>query len=188
MPIPNRRLLTRLALAALSLYVPLARAQQPFTKPLALPPGSRAVSPNGRYVLVGVDSETEPNHTVFLEDLRLKTRRKLFNYDRHIEVLWNPDSESFAVSDYAGSDYSRCSIVSVMESVSPVQVWDELVKVAAGKERESLLQNDHVYIAATGWISARVLRLKVWGHGEVNPTGFTRFYRYEVGIGIRRQQ
>jgi len=96
--------------------------------------------------------------------------------------------ESFAVSDYAGSDYSRCSIVSVTENVPPVQVWDELVKSATANEQKSFLRNDHVYIAATEWISSRVLKVKVWGHGEVNPAGFTRFYRYEIGLGIRRQQ
>lgn len=183
----SRSLMTTLALAALSLCVPFTQAQQAHTKPIAFPEHSRAVSPNGRYVLVGVDSDTEPNHTVFLEDLRLKTRRKLFNYDRHIELLWSPDSESFAVSDYAGSDYSLCSIVSVTGNVPPIQVWDELVKAATANEQKSLLHNDHVYIAATDWVSPRILKVKVWGHGEVNPAGFTRFYRYEIGLGIRRQ-
>jgi hypothetical protein len=188
MPIRSRRLVTPLVLAALSVCVPFTRAQQPHTKPVAFPENSRAVSPSGRYVLVGVDADTEPNHTVFLEDIRLKTRRKLFNYERHIEVLWNPDSESFALSDYAASDYSHCSIVSVAENVPQVQIWDEMIKATAANEQRSLLHNDHVYIAATNWISSRVLKVKVWGHGEANPTGFTRFYRYEIGFGIRRQQ
>jgi hypothetical protein len=188
MPIRNRILLTPLTLAALSLCVPSTRAQQPHTKPIAFPETSRALSPNGRYALIGVDSDSEPNHTVFLEDQQLKTRRRLFNYDRHIDLLWNPDSESFAVSDYAGSDYSRCSIVSVNKNVPPVQVWDELVKVATANERKSLLRNDHVYIAGTDWITSRVLKVKVWGNGEVDPAGFTRFYTYEISLGIRRQQ
>lgn len=183
-----RRLLTTFAVVAMSLYVPSAQAQQPHTNAISFPQHSRAVSPNGRYVLVGVDADTEPNHTVYLENSQLKTRRKLFSYDRHIDLLWNPDSESFAVSDYAGSDYSRCSIISVTENVPPVQVWDELLTAATANEKKSLLQNDHVYIAATAWISSKVLAIKVWGHGEVNPAGFTRFYRYEIGLGIRRQQ
>jgi hypothetical protein len=188
MPIRYRRLVTPLALAALSLCVPFTNAQQPHPRPIVFPEHSRVVSPNGRYVLIDVDADTEPNHTVFLEDLRLKARRRLFNYDRHIDLSWNPDSQSLAVSDYAGSDYSRCRIYSVSENVPPVQVWDELVKAATAKEKKSLLQNDHVYIAASDWISPRVLKVKVWGHGEVNPAGFTSFYRYEIGVGIRRQQ
>jgi len=134
MPIRSRRLVTPLVLAALSVCVPFTRAQQPHTKPVAFPENSRAVSPNERYVLIGVDADTEPNHTVFLEDIRLKTRRKLFNYERHIEVLWNPDSESFALSDYAASDYSHCSIVSVAENVPQVQIWDEMIKATAANE------------------------------------------------------
>jgi hypothetical protein len=188
MPIRYSKVVMPVALAAISLCVPFARAQQPHPKPIAFPEHSRAVSPDGRYVLVGVDADTEPNHTVFLEDLRLKTRRKLFDYDRHIDLLWNPNSTSFAVSDYAGSDYSRCNIVSVTENVPLVQVWDELVKAATAKGQKSLLQNDHVYVAATEWISPKVLKVKVWGHGEVNPSGFTRFYEYEMGLGIRGRQ
>jgi len=183
-----RRLLTILAVATLSLCVLSTQAQRPHTNAVSFPEHSRSVSPNGRYVLVGVDAGKEPSHTVYLEDSQLKSQRKLFNYDRHIDLLWNPDSESFAVSDYAGSDYSRCSIVSVTESVSPVQVWDELIKAAPVNEQKSFLRNDHVYIAATEWISSKVLKVKVWGHGEVNPAGFTRFYRYEIGLGITRQQ
>jgi hypothetical protein len=182
------RLLMLLAVATMSPCALSTLAQRPHTNAISFPEHSHAISPDGRYVLVAVNADREPSHMVYLEDSQLKSRRKLFNYDRHIDLLWNPDSESFAVSDYAGSDHSRCSIVSVTENVPPVQVWDELVKAAKANDQKSLLRNDHVYIAATDWISSKILKVKVWGHGEVNPGGFTRFYRYEIGFGIRRQQ
>jgi hypothetical protein len=163
------------------------QGQQPRIKAVSFPEHPRAVSPNGHYAIVGVDSDTEPFHTVFLEDLRLRIRRKLFNYGRHIDLLWNPDSESFALTDYAGSDYSRCSIVSVDENVPPIQLWDELVNTVAGNEQKGLLKNHHVYIAATEWFDSGTLKIKVWGHGEVNSSGFTRVYTYDRGHGIRRQ-
>lgn len=182
-----RKLLRLIELLAINVCVCLLAAHAQQLHRVSFPEQSRAVSPNGRYAIVGVDSDKEPNHTVFLDDLQQKTRRKLFNYDRHIELLWNSDSKSFAVSDYAGSDYSRCSIVSVTENVPPVQVWDELIKSVNAEERNMLLHNDHVYIAATEWISSTILRVKVWGHGDVNPSGFTRFYRYEIRRGFKHE-
>jgi hypothetical protein len=182
-----RRVLTPLVLFALSLCVTSTQAQQARTKAVSFPDHSRAVSPNRHYTIIGVDSDSEPYHTVFLKDLRLGTRRKLFNYGRHIDLLWNPDSKSFALTDYAGSDYSRCSIVSVDENVPPIQLWDKLVNTVAGNEQKSLLNNHHAYIAATEWLDAGTLKLKVWGYGNVNTSGFARFYTYDSGRGIRRQ-
>jgi hypothetical protein len=93
---------------------------------VSFPAQSEAISPDGRYAIISVDRGTKPSHSVFLEDRLLKTRRKLFNYDRHVVVLWKSDSKLFAVTDYVASDSSRCSILSVDEKVSPVQVLDVL--------------------------------------------------------------
>jgi hypothetical protein len=152
----------------------------PSPKPVSFPQSSRAISPDGHYEIVGVDSDTKPQHTVFLEDRQLKTRRKLFNYDRSISLLWNPDSKSFAVTDYAGSDFSRCGLVSVDEKVPYDDIWEKLVKAVDIAEQKSLLHNHHVYITATEWIDSEKLRIKVWGYGDANPSGFTRFYVYHI--------
>ncbi|HYB61750.1 MAG TPA: carboxypeptidase-like regulatory domain-containing protein [Methylomirabilota bacterium] len=90
------------------------------------PAKSLAVSPDGRYAIIGVDTDREPYHTVFLEDRVLNTRRKLFNYDRNIVLLWKPDSKLFAVTDYTGSDSSQCRIISADEDAPPIQVLDIL--------------------------------------------------------------
>jgi len=164
------------------------QAQQRRTRAISFPEHSRAVSPNAQSAIVGVDSDTEPYHTVFLEDIRLKTRRKLFNYGRHIDLLWNPDSKSFALTDYAGSDYSRCTIIFVDESVPTIQLWDELVNSVTGDERSALLKNHHVYIAAAEWIDPDRLKVKVWGYGEANSSGFNRFFTYEKSRGFKRQR
>ena len=153
---------------------------------VSFPQHSRAVAPDGRFVIAGVDSDADPYHTVFLEDRQLGTRRKLFSYERHIDLLWNPDSKSFSLTDYGGSDYSRCNIVSVDQTVPTIQVWDELLKALTERERKSLLENHHVYIAAVQWIGASTLKVKVWGYGDVNPSGFTRFYGYDTKGRIKR--
>jgi hypothetical protein len=175
-----------LLVAAIAPNGVFAKSNRPATRAVSFPPRSRAVSPNGRYVIVGVDSDKEPYHTVFLHDRRLKTRRKLFNYDRWIELLWNPDSKSFALTDHAGSDFSECRIIPVDEKAQSIDVWDETVKGSAAREKRSFLENHHVYIAAKEWISSKTLKVKVWGYGELDLDGFTRYYLYEIGRGIRR--
>jgi hypothetical protein len=139
-----------------------------------------------RYVIIGEENRAEPFHTAILEDRVLKTRRKLFDYDRHIDLLWNPDSKSFAVTDYEGSDYSRCRIIFTDKTIPTIQVWDKLTKALTERDRKSLVENHHVYIAAVQWVSATALKVKVWGYGELNPSGFTRFYSYDRDGGVKR--
>src|SRR6266478_4802138 len=78
----------RLPILLLVVFTVIPRATQ--TRPLpakliSFPEHSRAVSPDGRYSITGVYSESEPYHTVFLDDRQLKTRRELFSYSRSIE-------------------------------------------------------------------------------------------------------
>jgi hypothetical protein len=165
-------------------------AQNPKTWPIGFPEHSRATSPNRDYALVNVDRETEPYHTVFLENRKLKTRRELFHYGRGIDVLWNPDSQFFALTDHAGSDYSLCSIICVDEKVPAIDVWTDLRKRIAPSERRLMESNHHVYIEAISWDGPKTLKVKIWGYGELSPhgNGFTRFYSYSIGGGIRREK
>ena len=91
--------------------------------PVPFPAQFQALSPDGHYVIVGVNRDTERYHSVFLEDRVRKTRRKLFSYDRHIALLWKSDSQHFAVTDFSSSDHSRCSIFSVDERLLPFKFW-----------------------------------------------------------------
>lgn len=155
------------------------------TSSVAFPEHARATSPDRRYALINVDSDTEPYHTVSLEDRSLKTRRMVFHYDRSVDVLWNPDSKSFALTDYAGSDISACSVVDVDQKVPTIDVWEEILKRIAANERKTLLGNHHVYIAATRWEGSKTLKVKIWGYGDQNPHSFTRFYSYDLGGHVR---
>jgi hypothetical protein len=168
-----------------SLIIPTS-ASQASPKIVSFPEQSQAASPDARYVIVEEENHAEPFHTAILEDRVLKTRRKLFDYERSIDLLWNPDSKSFAVTDYEGSDYSRCSIIFTDKTVPTIPVWDKLTKALTERDRKTLLENHHVYIAAVQWVSATALKVKVWGYGELNPSGFTRFYSYDRDGGVKR--
>ncbi len=149
------------------------------------PKDSRLFSPNGRFAIVGIDAETEPYHTVFLEDRALPYRRKLFNYDRHILVMWDRDSKMIVVTDYSDSDNSECRIISVDDKVHPVKVLDLLFQTLDENEQRILrthLSNRHVYVDApfSSWWVWPMLDLKISGYGDADPAGFRRYYEVPV--------
>src|SRR6266487_4669503 len=78
---------------------------------------SQIASPNGRYVLVNVDSESEEqtlslgdNHALYLRDLKNGSEKRIYVYGRHVKVLWSPRGNRLMISDYGGSDYANCVI------------------------------------------------------------------------------
>jgi hypothetical protein len=140
-------------LALLRLVISWSDIPVPYVFPISFPDQSKALSPNGRYAIVGVDSDTQPHHTVFLEDRILKTRRKLFNYNRRVAFLWYYDSKAFAATDFVDADSSRCNIILVDKKVPPIPVLDLLFRQLSDDARESLkshVSNHDVYVEALG--------------------------------------
>lgn len=143
---------------------------------------TQAVSPDGRFAIVNVDSDTEPHHMLFLENRQHKTRRKLMEYGRSIEVLWNPSGTSFAVTDYAGSNLAECLVFSVNDSEAPRNVADALqTSITNLKEQVSLRESSHVYWTAVRWKSSDSLLVRVWGHTDSTPAkSFQYFHTYKL--------
>src|SRR5271157_3395698 len=130
---------TKISLSLLlSLFGLQSYAQEPKSYLIAFPGHSRVSSPDELYALINIDSGTEPYHTVLLEDRRLKTQRTLLHYGRSVEVLWNPDSKSFALTNYEGSNVSSCKIIYVDQKVPTIDVWDEILKRIGADGRKPL--------------------------------------------------
>src|SRR5882762_6847684 len=76
--------------------------------PIAFPGRvSELSSPDGRFVLRNVDSDQEPHHVLYLEDVWKKSER-LLAYGRHASALWCGHGQGLLINDYGGSDYSNC--------------------------------------------------------------------------------
>jgi hypothetical protein len=134
--------------------------------PVSFPEQTRAVSPDGGYVVVDDVSDTEPYHTVFLEHVH--TRRELFNFARHASILWNAASTMFAVTEYVRGSSSRCTVFSVDAKVSPIQVLDPLFRALAEHEQEVLrdvLRNRQGCVVASLWAAPESLTLEILGDG-----------------------
>jgi hypothetical protein len=177
----RRRLTVFIVLVGL-LGIHCAWAQTQPTYPRSFPGHSTSTSPNGRYVLINIETVVgnEYRNTVVLEDRTLKTKRTMFDYERHIEILWNPNSKFFALSDFAGSDVAECRVISVDPNIEPVPVLDNLLPKLSPAERESILRNDHLYVQAIAWINNETLKIKIWGHDSGARTEFSHFYRYRI--------
>ena len=152
-------------------------------------PGTQAQlrSSDGRYAVENVDSDKEPHHTLLLKNTETGAVRTLCNYPRNVTVLWSPDGKKLVVNDYAGSDFSKILIFSADEDSPPQDVGSELLQsLKDSPDRRSLADNHHVYFAVSSWEGNDAVRLKVWGHGEVDPKGFSRLYQYTLRGSFRR--
>jgi hypothetical protein len=157
-------------------------------KPVEFPgPQAKLQSPDGRYVVENVDSDKEPHHTLRLKSAATGTVRTLCSYQRHVTVLWSPDGKKLVVNDYAGSDFSRVLIFSADRESPLVNVGAELLQsLRDSPDRRSLADNQHVYFAVSGWEGKESVKLKVWGYGQVDPKGFSRWYQYTLGGSFHR--
>jgi hypothetical protein len=99
-------------------------------------------------------------------------------------------SQSFALIDHAGSDYSLCSIIYVDEKVPAIDVGPIFGNASRRVNEDSskaIITSTLRRLAGTG---RKTLEVKIWGYGELRPhgNGFTRFYSYSIGGGIRREK
>jgi hypothetical protein len=142
-------------------------------------------SPGGRYVLINVDDEkTEPPHKLLLKDAKTQEQTTLLLYNRWVGALWSPSGSALIINDHGESDQADAYVFTFDPSTHRVGMLDQFRRDFPGNP--SLFQNDHVYIEATAWIAENKIRVKVYGHGEVDLNGFTNFYEYTLGDHIRR--
>jgi hypothetical protein len=150
-------------------------------------PGKKSVSksPNGRYVIHNVDDENlHPPHRLELEDTLTSSKVKLLDYDRSVDVLWSPAGSKFIVIDRAGSNLTESYIYIVDKSLRRINVSDELQQKYPESKR--MFQNDHVYVEALAWQREDKIKVKVSGHGDADPNGFTEVFEYTLGGDFRK--
>src|SRR5262249_29817356 len=126
------------------------------------PPLTRvvSVSPDRRYALLQTDGDAEPSHTFSLENRHNHKLKKLFDFGRHADAIWSPDSKQLAITAWSGSDSAEVYILSLDDISKPLDLVAIFkAQITSGTERNLLFGNDHVYFQAVKWLSPR--RLKV---------------------------
>ena len=150
-------------------------------------PVNRLPSPDGRYVLINVDSDKAPHHVLVIKDSSSGVKRQIHSYGRHVSALWSPDGNMLVVNDYAGSDFSKSLLFSAAADKPTVDLGAALLRsLENSAARRELTGNDHVYFAVKKWKSQTELVLRVWGYGDASPRGFSQTYVYSLEGSFRR--
>lgn len=144
-------------------------------------------SPDGRYVIRNSDNLHEsPAHTLTLLDKNNNSATKIYMYARHVDVLWSPNSDSFIINDYEGSDSARPVLCLVPWTGNKTDLLKQLLELLRARgEQNFVLQNGHVYFTASKWLNKEEILCRLDGYGDANPKGFTRYYIYRLGTGFR---
>ena len=78
-----------------------------------------APSPDRRYVIESQEpTPALPQHVLLLRDTAANVTRELFRFNRHLEVLWAPNSRTIAMNDFTGSDLATCWLVRIKKGIA----------------------------------------------------------------------
>lgn len=141
---------------------------------------SQAPSPDGRYVVVNIDNQRQPYHSIILEEKGTGRTRKIADYERSVAVLWAPSSGLLALNEYSGSDSTSTYIIPLDESLPKIDVQKEIVSKA-----KHIAHGDHEYFGVMRWVDDRRVIVNHWGHGE-SEQGFCECYIYTLNGSVRR--
>ena len=145
-------------------------------------PDDRSVSsPDGRYILINVDSGREPNHySILLKDKTAGKTSKIYEYGRSATAVWAPDSRHFAINDYAGSDFTNTYIIAVDGITPRIDLQKEI------SQQIDLPGGDHEYFGVARWLDERRVVVHHWGHDSDRRSEFCGCYTYTLNGRVER--
>jgi hypothetical protein len=141
------------------------------------PKAKELPSPGGRFVVRNVERKTASNEFVgtslslWLVEKATGRARKLCDYIGVAAVAWSSD-DHLVVTEYVGKKTSRALVFSTSDAIDSI-VLDKrtLLRLVPAELRETLRQNDHVFVEASR-MADQTLHLRVWGYGQHDPSGF----------------
>jgi hypothetical protein len=137
-------------------------------------------SPDAAFVAVSVDNDGPPWHSLMLRNSTTGSLDKLLSYERHVRVEWAPAGHALALTNFEGSDSSRCLIFMAGKISSPIDLNASLGKYVNTKE------DHHAYCEVVRWKDKETVQLLVHGYGDAHPAGFKRTLFYSLATGLRQ--
>lgn len=152
------------------------------------PDRKELLSPDGQYVVRSVDHVAQPGEfagvfrTLVVEEVSSGRVRKLYDYVARVAVAWS-GNDFIIVTDYVNKKTSRAIVFPVAPDRDGL-VLDktQLIPLLPEEQHVHLEQNDHVFVEASG-VEGRVLKLRVWGYGRRDMSGFHYACRYDLILG-----
>jgi hypothetical protein len=135
---------------------------------------SEIKSPDGLYTIKNVDQPYKggeiPRHVLLFLRKGQNSGIEILNYLRNVDVLWSPDSTSFVVNYWFGSNGASASLYRVNDLKHPIEIGDRLSKaLSKNEDKLNISKIDHFYLFANKCINANQLEIKEAGHGESGP-------------------
>lgn len=133
-------------------------------------------SPDKRWQASSVPPTSDEGHRLNLKSSIDGSTREVLKFPRQIDLLWSPDSQTMAVTDYVGSDSSDCLIVDVvtlrMQSIAQAIQSSVLEPAIEG--------NHHSYVKCLKWLSKSIVEIRVQAYGDRNPQGVMKRARFDI--------
>jgi hypothetical protein len=156
---------------------------------------SQLVSPDGEYILINVESDSEEQarslggkYALYIRDTSTGEQEKLYAYNEHVEALWSPKGGNVLINEYGeitNGSYSSSALIFFVDRKELVIVKDQLRQRMG--DNPHIFGNQYIRIMGTNWLSEHVLRVRIQGTGEVDPGSFRQWYEYDVLNGEFKQ-
>lgn len=136
-------------------------------------------SPDGKWQIANKDPvANEAPHRLVLRGGG-RANRTLYSYGRHVRVAWSPDSRRIAITDYVGSNLAECVVLDA-DTLHRTAVMEDAARASPRIAR--VLGNFHSYFECRGWVSPKVLKIRVTGYGASDPNGATVNTTYQLKL------
>ena len=172
----------------IALLVTLAASSLSAEQFTVFPDRKELRSPDGQYVLRSVDHVAKPGEfagvfrTLVVEEVASGRVRKLYDYVGRVAVGWS-GSDFIIVTDYVNKKTSRALVFPVAPNRDGLVVdKTQLISLLPEAQHVHLEQNDHVFVEASA-VEGRALKLRVWGYGRRDASGFRYACRYDLILG-----
>jgi hypothetical protein len=135
------------------------------------PRTNAAIDPSKRFKVVWKEATDTSDHYLILRDLKSRRWRKIVDFGRSVDFLWAPDGNSFAITNWVGSNCSEAWIGFPKDSSKHVNLEYNSPQVS---------ENHHVYYEILRWRNSSSVLLKIWGYGEHDPDGFEKYFEADL--------
>lgn len=152
------------------------------------PKAGELFSPDKRFVVYNVETNAPASefvgifHSLRIIDNVNGRSQKLCDYFGVAAVAWS-GNEFIMVTEYVSKKTSRTLLFSVSSPENVVAIdKTTLIGLVPAELRPTLRENDHVFIEASR-VDETTLRLRVWGYGKHDASGFRWSCDYALSEG-----
>lgn len=123
----------------------------------------QSMSPDGKYILLNIDHDRPPYHTLNLRNQINGSESEILSYSRHIEISWAQNSRVYFINNYSNSDISDCIVRDVYAGLQVGSFRNILIREGIISRRVSA---GHLYISCLRWLNPGRISLLIRGYNS----------------------